>query len=39
MMTLKRGTKTAKTMMDKELTQRIELLEQIIAQANKGFSY
>ena len=39
MMTLKRGTKIAKTMMDKELTQRIELLEQIIAQANKGFSY
>ena len=36
-MTLPRGTKTAKDMMDKELTQRIELLEQIIAQAKKGF--
>lgn len=36
-MTLPRGTKTAKDMMDKELIQRIELLEQIIAQAKKGF--
>ncbi len=36
-MALPRGTQTAKDMMNKELNQRIELLEQIIDQAKKGF--